>query len=106
MERMQYNDFAAKRDADGLRVIDVREQDEWDEVRVRDAELFPLSKLRGGELPEDDGRRVALICRSGGRSAMAAQMLEANGFSDVINVEGGTLAALAAGVEADLVRGS
>ena len=106
MERMQYNDFAATRDDKGLRVIDVREQDEWDEVHVRDAELLPLSKLRAGELPADDGRPLALICRSGGRSAVAAQMLEANGFSNVINVEGGTSAAIAAGVESDLVRGT
>jgi len=104
MKRMEYDEFARVRDEQGLRVIDVREQDEWDEVHVRDAELFPLSRLQRGELPEDDGRPVALICRSGGRSAMAAQVLESAGFNETINVEGGTLAAIAAGAQEDLVR--
>jgi len=104
MKRMEYDEFARVRDEQGLRVIDVREQDEWDEVHVRDAELFPLSRLQRGELPEDDGRPVALICRSGGRSAMAAQIFEQGGFPETINVEGGTLAAIAAGQDEDLVR--
>jgi rhodanese-related sulfurtransferase len=99
MKRMHYDEFAAQREALGLRVIDVREEDEFNEVRVKGVELFPLSKMRAGLLPEPDGRPVALICRSGGRSAMAAQVFEANGFGEVINVEGGTLAAVAAGEE-------
>ncbi|MEM1347733.1 MAG: rhodanese-like domain-containing protein [Myxococcota bacterium] len=104
MKRMEYDEFARVRDEQGLRVIDVREPDEFEEVHVRDAELFPLSRIQRGELPEDDGRPVALICRSGGRSAMAAPLFERGGFAETINVEGGTLAALAAGKEEDLVR--
>ena len=96
MERMSWGDFKEARERDDLRLIDVREQDEYDEVRVRGAELLPLSKIREeGARPEDDGRRLALICRSGGRSAMAAQIFENEGlFQDVINVEGGTTAAV------------
>ena len=97
MERLSYNDFAQARQAHNLRLIDVREQDEFDQIRVKGAELFPMSLVQQGQLPEDDGRRVALICRSGARSAWVAQVMETNGFVDVINIEGGTLAAIAAG---------
>ena len=97
MERMHYKDFAQARQAHDLRLIDVREVDEFEQVHVKGAELFPLSWIRQGQLPTDDGRRVALICRSGARSAWAAQVLEQSGFVDVINVEGGTLAALELG---------
>jgi rhodanese-related sulfurtransferase len=97
MKRMSYVDFAAQREALGLRLIDVREADEFKAVRVKGAELFPLSRIQYGELPAADERPVALICRSGGRSAMAAMILESNGFAEMINVEGGTLAALQAG---------
>jgi len=97
MDRLTYDEFAEIRDAEDLRLIDVREQFEFDEVHVKGAELFPLSRIRNGEVPDHDGRRVALICRSGGRSAMAAQVFEQRGFKNVINVEGGTIAAVRAG---------
>ncbi len=99
MKRMSYAEIAQKRQDDDLRIIDVREQDEYDEVHVHDVELFPLSELRRGEMPEPDERQVAIICRSGGRSAMACQMLENAGWPECINVEGGTLAAIEAGEE-------
>lgn len=99
MKRMNFDEFAEHRDRDDLRLIDVREEEEYEEVHVRGAELFPLSRIRRGESPEPDDRTVALICRSGGRSAMAAQMLEQRGFDEMINVEGGTLAAIEAGEE-------
>lgn len=99
MKRMDYEEIAQKRQEEDLRVIDVREQDEYDEVHVKGVELFPLSRLRKGELPEPDDRSVAVICRSGGRSAMACQILEQNGWDECINVEGGTLAAIEAGEE-------
>lgn len=97
MKRMSYTEFAAQREAQGMRLIDVREADEFEVVRVKGAELLPLSQIQRGAKPEDDGRPVALICKAGSRSAMAAMILESNGFKEVVNVEGGTLAALQAG---------
>lgn len=105
MERMSFEEFAQARQDRNLRLIDVREQDEFDEVHVLGAELLPLSRIREGELPEDDGRQLALICRSGGRSAMAAEIFERQGFDAVINIEGGTMAAIEAG-EDHVERGS
>lgn len=99
MKRMDYEEIAQKRDQDDLRIIDVRETDEYEEVHVKGVELFPLSKLREGELPEQDDRPVAVICRSGGRSQVACKILEQNGWDECINVEGGTLAAIEAGEE-------
>lgn len=103
MKRMDYDEIAERREDEDLRIIDVREQDEYDEVHVRDVELFPLSKLQKGELPEPDERDVAVICRSGSRSAMACKILEKAGWQECINVEGGTLAAIEAG-EDQVVR--
>jgi len=39
----------------------------------------------------DKTKPVALICRSGGRSAKAQKILAKEGYTTVINVEGGTL---------------
>lgn len=80
-----------------MRLLDVREQHEYDEVHVKGAELFPLSRLQAGDLPPKDDRELYVICRSGARSQAAAQLLESNGFEECTNVDGGTLAAVAMG---------
>jgi rhodanese-related sulfurtransferase len=73
-------------------LIDVREQKEFEEVRAEGAVLVPLSTFTATyrELPKD--RPLLMICRSGARSGQAAAFLLANGWTDVVNVTGGTLA--------------
>ena len=46
--------------------------------------------LRYRELPQD--RPLLMICRTGARSGQATAFLLANGWTDVVNVAGGTLA--------------
>lgn len=87
------------RDDQNFRVIDVREPHETAEVRLKGVELLPLSKIQNGVYPEDDGRPIAVICRSGGRSAVAGKLFEAHGLPECVNIEGGTLAAIEAGDE-------
>lgn len=81
----------------GAPLIDVREPDEYEEVRARAAALIPLSELteRVAEVPTTGP--VYLICRSGARSARAAEYLRAGGV-DAVNVAGGTLAWVEAGL--------
>jgi len=73
---------------DGAFLLDVREDDEWaaghapDAVHVRLGDLGP----RAGELPRD--REVYVICRSGARSAYAAQALAGGGWT-AVNVSDG-----------------
>jgi rhodanese-related sulfurtransferase len=73
-------------------LVDVREPNEFAEVRAEGAVLLPLSTFlaRYRELPRD--RPLQLICRTGARSGQATAFLLANGWSDVVNVTGGTLA--------------
>ncbi|MEM1350481.1 MAG: rhodanese-like domain-containing protein [Myxococcota bacterium] len=81
MRRLNFDEFLAEYDGQETRLIDVREPQEYDEVRVRSAELFPMSWVQRGEIPENDGRPVALICRSGARSASVGMFLEERGFA-------------------------
>ena len=76
----------------GPLLVDVREPSEFEEVRAEGAVLVPLSTfmLRYQELPRDRG--LLMICRSGARSGQAAALLLASGWTDVVNVAGGTLA--------------
>jgi rhodanese-related sulfurtransferase len=46
--------------------------------------------LRHRELPQD--RPILMICQTGARSGQTTAFLIANGWMDVVNVAGGTLA--------------
>ncbi len=85
---------AETRRADGSNalIVDVREPGEFLAVRVEGAVLVPLSQFasRFGELPKD--RPLLVMCASGTRSLAATGHLIHNGYSDVVNVEGGITA--------------
>ena len=69
-------------------LLDVRELDEWAAGHAPQAVHIPLGDLarRAGELPAD--RPVVCICRAGGRSLQAAELLAERNF-DVRNLNGG-----------------
>ena len=74
----------------GVFLLDVREDDEWTAGHAPEAVHVRLGDLgaRAGELPRD--RELYIICRSGARSAYAAQTLAAAGFSTVNVADGMT----------------
>ena len=81
----------------GRRVFDVREPDEFDEVRVPEAVLVPLAEVPE-EIEQFEGTdTIYVICQTGSRSRKAVQYLRANGI-DAVNVAGGTLAWVNAGL--------
>lgn len=79
-----------------IELIDVREPEEFEEVHAAPARNVPIIGLdlravmqgRTGAAEEP----LYLICRSGMRSLIACEKFVDAGFSNVINVEGGTLA--------------
>lgn len=87
-----------------VQVVDVRAPYEWEAGHLPGAVHVPLATLpdRLGEL--DRSRPVVLQCKGGGRSSIAASILQASGFSDVANLDGGFDAWSAAGF--DVERGS
>ncbi len=98
----------AEFDAQGkLDVIDVRTPAEYREVHAAIARNVPLDSLdpqaimagRNGTT----GEPLYLICKSGTRGAQACQKFIASGYDNVVNVEGGTEAWVAAGLP--VVRG-
>lgn len=81
---------------DQAHLLDVREDDEWTAGHAPDAQHIRLGAVREqcDQIPRD--RDVYVICKAGGRSARAAQMLSAGGWQ-VINVDDGMLGWQAAG---------
>jgi sulfur-carrier protein adenylyltransferase/sulfurtransferase len=72
-------------------LLDVRNPEEWAITRIEGATLIPLPDLaqRYPELPGD--QEIVVYCRSGGRSAKAAEFLKEKGYRNVKNLPGGTL---------------
>ncbi len=76
---------------DKVRIIDVREPNEYQINRIPGSELIPLGELprRYAELNPDE--ELVMQCKMGGRSAKAADFLRSVGFKRVLNLKGGIL---------------
>ncbi len=74
-----------------IRLIDVREPQEWNEGHIEGAELVPLATLanKSDDWPRD--KPLIVVCRSGARSGRAAQQLDNAGFVRVASLRGGVL---------------
>jgi adenylyltransferase/sulfurtransferase len=73
----------------GIKVIDIREPDEYAIAHVDGVPLFPLSQLvqRVEELNPEQGYYIH--CHAGGRSLRAVQFLRQRGFKSLKSVKGG-----------------
>lgn len=82
----------------GRLVMDVRGTVDWRAGHLPFAEHFFLGDLdaRAHDLPRDTP--IAVTCEGGTRSAIAASLLQARGFTNVANVAGGMRACKAAGL--------
>jgi rhodanese-related sulfurtransferase len=83
--------------ANGAVVVDVRTDAEWSAGSLPGAVHIPLAQVpeRYQELPR--GQRVVTVCKDGGLSGKAADALRQVGY-DVVNLDGGLTAWVAAGL--------
>ena len=88
-------------------LIDVRTPGEFREVHVEIARNVPLDQLDTVELMQarngSANEPLYVICRSGSRGRQACEKFLKAGFSNAINIEGGTMACVEAGLR--VVRG-
>jgi glyoxylase-like metal-dependent hydrolase (beta-lactamase superfamily II)/rhodanese-related sulfurtransferase len=82
-----------------LQIVDVRRPAEYVDGHVPRAVNAPLATLEKslGPLPLEKDKRTAVICAGGYRSSAAASLLQQQGFSNLLNVSGGTGAWINAG---------
>ena len=90
-----------------IALVDVRTPVEFREMHLEQARNFPLDRLDPVAVMQAcNGNRdepVYVICRSGNRGRQACEKFQAAGFTNVVNIEGGTLACMEAGLP--IVRG-
>jgi hydroxyacylglutathione hydrolase len=82
-----------------LQILDVRRPPEYASGHVPHALAAPLLSLQQTvpKLGLDPSRPTAVICAGGYRSSAATSILQQHGFSNLLNVTGGTSAWIAAG---------
>ncbi len=87
-------DEAKKLIEQGIRVIDVRQPEEWQSGHIAEATLVPLNgiytfgqALKDLHLPADE--EVIFVCRSGQRSATASEIALVAGLKRVYNLANG-----------------
>ena len=87
-----------QREAAALQIADVRRPAEWEEGHIEGALLLPLNRIATAMNQLDPARPIAVHCKGGYRSAIAASLLLRAGFRQVVNVTGGFDAWKAAGL--------
>jgi rhodanese-related sulfurtransferase len=75
--------------ADKVQVLDVRREPEWDAGHVEGAAWWPLDNFRVSPPEIDHEVPLAVHCKGGYRSMIAASLLQRAGFRNVINLTGG-----------------
>ena len=73
----------------GAFLLDVRTQEEWNKIHIPNATLIPLDELpsRLQEIPHD--KQIIVVCHSGNRSKLGANILREAGFTRVSSMAGG-----------------
>jgi len=93
--------LAAELIEEDITLIDVRTQDEWDNVGyIEGASLVPIQDFMSMQSmwPEDKDTPIVVYCASSYRGGMAKTMMELMGYTDVRNLIGGINAWLAEGL--------
>jgi rhodanese-related sulfurtransferase len=79
-----------------VELIDVRTPAEFEEMHINFARNIPLDQLDPATVmrtrKQAGGDPLYLICQGGGRGQKACEKFQQAGFSQVVNVEGGTTA--------------
>src|SRR5437660_8536130 len=87
-----------------LQLVDVRRPAEYENGHAPHAVSAPLAKLRE-RLPQLNLRPtepIAVICAGGFRSSAATSLMQQAGFTNLLNVTGGTKAWIDAGYEVEM----
>ncbi len=76
----------------GIKVVDVREPDEYEIAKVQGVPLLPLSELPNRFTELNPNETIYLHCKGGVRSLKAVNFLKQQGFKYVKSVKGGIAA--------------
>ncbi len=81
----------------GLQVVDVRSEDEWNDYHIETARFLPYTSMvqqlqhpaQLSSLNLEKEQKIAVTCATGKRSSTAISIMRLNGYQHVYNVTGG-----------------
>jgi hydroxyacylglutathione hydrolase len=87
-----------------LQIVDVRRPSEYESGHAPRAATAPLANLNEAlpSLKLDSSKLTAVICAGGYRSSAATSIMQPQGFTNLLNVTGGTSAWIKAGYEVEM----
>lgn len=78
---------------ENFQLIDVRQPNEYDFARIEGATLIPLGEIISRMNELDSDREAIILCKMGGRSARAIEVLTQSGYTGKLrNLRGGITA--------------
>lgn len=76
-------------DQSQINILDVRNNQEWQESHLDNAKHIHFGKLEKEQIPFNKKERIYVHCQSGVRSAIAVSVLNQLGYNDIVNIKGG-----------------
>jgi glyoxylase-like metal-dependent hydrolase (beta-lactamase superfamily II)/rhodanese-related sulfurtransferase len=89
VQQITVQELSGRQRGNGLQVLDVRREGEWQAGHIEGAEWFPLDNFKISAPELDSSAQVAVHCQGGYRSMIACSLLRRAGLENVVNVTGG-----------------
>ena len=89
IDAVEARQYIQRMAGDAFTLLDVRQPGEYESEHLPGAKLIPLPELAGRLAELDADKPTMVYCAIGGRSRVAAQVLAAKGFREVLNLSGG-----------------
>jgi glyoxylase-like metal-dependent hydrolase (beta-lactamase superfamily II)/rhodanese-related sulfurtransferase len=89
LPQMTPQELQERLNSNGMQVLDVRREPEWQAGHITEASWFPLDQFKVSAPEVDLAKALAIHCQGGYRSMIACSLLRRAGVENVINVTGG-----------------
>ncbi len=89
ISQINVEDLSKQTQKQGVQVLDVRREPEWEAGHIEGATWWPLDNFRVAPPEIDRDMPIAVHCKGGYRSMIACSLLQRAGFQNVVNVTGG-----------------
>ena len=89
LPQMTAQELHDRQSSNGMQVLDVRREGEWQAGHIAEATLFPLDQFKVSAPEVDPAKPLVVHCQGGYRSMIACSLLRRAGVENVINVTGG-----------------
>jgi glyoxylase-like metal-dependent hydrolase (beta-lactamase superfamily II)/rhodanese-related sulfurtransferase len=89
LESISAEEFAERAKANNINILDVRKDGEYKSMHLENAQHFALDYINEQMNTIDKDKKYYIHCAGGYRSVIAASILKARGFNNLVDVAGG-----------------